>query len=139
MFATPIYPIILTDSSLIAKMIRSNQNHSSVLRKYKIFVIILLLLVSIIIIRTTLSLDYFPFKDLLVNEEYLSPNNRPVRNGALLKLRTLNVTILGMGRDIEESIPNVFDQMLTLGESFKDFQILFVEGNSKDKTLEKFT
>ena len=46
--------------------------------------------------------------------------------------------IKGMGKDIADSIPGVFDQMLVLGKSFHDFQILFVEGNSKDNTLEKF-
>lgn len=113
-------------------------NNNALLRKYRIFLSILLLLVIFIITRSAFELEYLPFKDLLVNEEIVSPNNRPARLGGSLKLRHYNVTILGMGRDIAESIPSVFDQMITLGNSFNQFQILFVEGNSKDDTMALF-
>lgn len=43
-----------------------------------------------------------------------------------------------MGMDIADNIPSVFDEMVVLGRLFETFQVLFVEGNSKDKTIDKF-
>lgn len=116
----------------------SESSSSIIFKRYLIFLTLLILLVSTIIFRSILGLDYFPFKNFLVNEEYLSPNRHQLRPTGSLKLRHANVTILGMGMDIADNIPSVFDEMVVLGRLFETFQILFVEGNSKDNTIDKF-
>ncbi len=72
-----------------------------------------ILLVCITILHiAVITLDFprnYAIGNFLINEEYLSP----VRNEALkeLKLRSVNVTIFGVGRDIGDILPKVLPQV----------------------------
>lgn len=93
--------------------VKSSYNVVNLSRLHRFVAIFLLLCIAIATTRLILLLTNFPWNhaigDLLVNEGWLTPNN-DLSEGHV-RLRSINVTILGVGRDIADTLPGVLKQV----------------------------
>lgn len=84
---------------------------------YRLIVWLCFLFIFIALFRLILVVTYFPYGtalgDLLINQGYLSPNSQIVSyTNRRIKLRSSNVTLLGMGKDVADNLPSVLRQVI---------------------------
>ena len=83
-------------------------------------------------------------RDLLINERYLPipkfgfSGIKSVAVTTVLHLRESHATFLCVGKNVESTLRNILRQIDELGVFFGTYDVLFVDGNSSDRTKEIF-
>lgn len=83
---------------------------------YRLIVWLCIGFIFIVLFRLILTVTYFPYGtslgDLLINQGYLSPNTQ-INSYAhkRIKVRSANVTLLGMGKDVADNLDSVLKQV----------------------------
>lgn len=84
------------------------------------------------------------FHDTLINERYIglnygldaSPSGPVIQTLGYMK--QVNVTFLGLGKNTGQSLPSILQQIEKLGGLFREYQLVFVDGQSSDNTKSIF-
>jgi len=81
-------------------------------------------------------------RDLLINERYIKPrvdvNMNEVNQNTISYLEGTSVTFLALGKNVKKNFKGILNQMTSLGSHFKEYRILFIDGNSTDGTRNIF-
>ena len=96
----------------------SNSNNKAISRNkiHRLIVWLCFGFIFITLFRLILTVTSFPYGtslgDLMINQGYLSPNTQiSSYTNRRIKLRSSNVTLLGMGKDVADNLPSVLQQV----------------------------